>query len=126
MYAYFKKLHYFSTECIYSPNAYRGYARGFLKDLESIRPTAIVDIIHSANMMAVKEDVRLPVQGTCSNCGYIASQGLCKACIMLEGLNRGLPRLGIGKATASNLQQKIEKLQLESARHTETPSSSAW
>ena len=23
MYAYFKKLDYFSTECIYSPNAYR-------------------------------------------------------------------------------------------------------
>jgi tRNA(Ile)-lysidine synthase TilS/MesJ len=37
MYAYQKKLEYFSTECIYSPNAYRGHARTFLKDLESIR-----------------------------------------------------------------------------------------
>ena len=45
MYAYFKKLDYFSTECIYSPNAYRGYARTFLKDLEAIRPSAILDII---------------------------------------------------------------------------------
>ncbi|GJJ73985.1 cytoplasmic tRNA 2-thiolation protein 1 [Entomortierella parvispora] len=36
MYAYFKKLDYFSTECIYSPNAYRGYARVFLKDLEAL------------------------------------------------------------------------------------------
>lgn len=27
MYAHFRKLNYFSTECIYSPNAYRGYAR---------------------------------------------------------------------------------------------------
>lgn len=27
MYAHFKKLDYFSTECIYAPNAYRGYAR---------------------------------------------------------------------------------------------------
>ncbi len=34
MYAHFKKLDYFSTECIYSPNAYRGFAREFLKDLE--------------------------------------------------------------------------------------------
>lgn len=42
MYAYFKKLDYFSTECIYSPNAYRGNARTFLKDLEAIRPSAIV------------------------------------------------------------------------------------
>ena len=33
MYAYFKKLDYFSTECIYSPNAYRGFARDFLKVL---------------------------------------------------------------------------------------------
>lgn len=42
MYAYFKKLDYFSTECVYSPNAYRGHARTFLKDLESIRPSAII------------------------------------------------------------------------------------
>lgn len=42
MYAYFKKLDYFSTECIYSPNAYRGHARVFLKDLEAVRRTAIV------------------------------------------------------------------------------------
>ena len=41
-YAYFKKLDYFSTECIYSPNAYRGHARTFLKDLEAIRPSAII------------------------------------------------------------------------------------
>ena len=34
MYAYFKKLDYFSTECIYSPNAYRGFAHEFIKDLE--------------------------------------------------------------------------------------------
>ena len=41
-YAYFKQLDYFSTECIYSPNAYRGFAREFLKDLEAVRPTAIL------------------------------------------------------------------------------------
>ena len=41
-YAYFKKLDYFSTECVYSPNSYRGHARTFLKDLESIRPSAII------------------------------------------------------------------------------------
>ena len=48
MYAYHKKLDYFSTECIYSPNAYRGYVRELIKDLERIRPSTIVDIIHSA------------------------------------------------------------------------------
>lgn len=44
-YAYFKKLDYFSTECIYSPNAYRGYARTFLKDLEKMRPSAIIGVL---------------------------------------------------------------------------------
>ena len=57
-YAYFKKLDYFSTECIYSPDAYRGHARAFLKDLESARPSAIIDIIHSGEAFAVKEEVK--------------------------------------------------------------------
>ena len=113
MYAYFKKLDYFSTECVYSPNAYRGYARAFLKDLESIRPSAIVDIIHSGDCLSVKGDVRMPVQGTCTRCGYMASQDLCKACVLLEGLNRGLPRLGIGKVSGGNITAHIRKLELK-------------
>jgi cytoplasmic tRNA 2-thiolation protein 1 len=59
MYAYFKKLDYFSTECIYSPDAYRGHARAFLKDLEAARPSAIIDIIHSGEAWAMKEEVRV-------------------------------------------------------------------
>lgn len=47
MYAHFKKLIYFSTECTFAPNAYRGHARAFLKDLEKVRPSVIMDIIHS-------------------------------------------------------------------------------
>ena len=113
MYAYFKKLDYFSTECIYSPNAYRGHARTYLKDLEAIRPSTIIDIIHSGDSIGVKSDVKMPVQGTCTRCGYISSQPLCKACILLEGLNRGLPRLGIGKATGNNLAEHIKKLELK-------------
>lgn len=63
MYAYFNKLDYFSTECVYSPNAYRGYARAFIKDLEAIRPRAILDIIHSGEKLAVRKDAKLPQQG---------------------------------------------------------------
>lgn len=116
MYAFFKKLDYFSTECVYSPNAYRGHARTYLKDLEAIRPSTIIDIIHSGESLAVRSEVKLPVQGTCSRCGYIASQELCKACVLLEGLNRGLPRLGIGKATGHNLAEYIHKLQINDER----------
>lgn len=60
MYAYFKKLDYFSTECIYSPNAYRGYARTFLKDLEAIRPSSIIDIINSGECWQVEEGAANP------------------------------------------------------------------
>lgn len=122
MYAYFKKLYYFSTECIYSPEAYRGHVRSFLKNLEKVRPYAIIDIIHSGSgivysifslrwknfnelyffigeNMCVRDDVSLPTRGTCDKCGYVSSQSICKACMLLEGLNRGLPKLGIGKSS---------------------------
>ncbi|KAK3097293.1 hypothetical protein FSP39_008428, partial [Pinctada imbricata] len=92
MYAYFKKLDYFSTECIYSPNAYRGFARAYIKDLEKIRPSAIIDIIHSGECLSVSKSTKLPTQGVCERCGYISSNPICKACVLLEGLNRGLPR----------------------------------
>ena len=101
MYAYFKKLDYFSTECIYSPNAYRGHARTFIKDLEKIRPSSIMDIIHSGENLVFKSNVkdRLPTQGNCTRCGYVSSMDICKACLLLEGLNKGLPKLGIGKTS---------------------------
>jgi cytoplasmic tRNA 2-thiolation protein 1 len=99
MYAYFKKLDYFSTECIYSPNAYRGHARAFLKDLEALYPASILDIIRSgeafedASQTGAKSasgaPVKKPTQRTCERCGYISSNKLCKACVLLDGLNSG-------------------------------------
>jgi len=111
MYAYFKQLDYFSTECIYSPNAYRGYARSYIKEVEKIRPSAIIDIIHSGENLSITEKVksRLPTQGTCKECGYISSQETCKACVMLTGLNKGLPQLGIGKS--SKHKKSLKQLQ---------------
>ena len=38
----------------------------------------------------------------------------------MEGLNRGLPRLGIGKANGSNLKEHIKKLQLKEERGRES------
>ncbi|GAA5996071.1 Ncs6p [Rhodotorula paludigena] len=58
MYAYFKKLDYHSTECIYAPTAYRGYARALVKDLEAIRPSAIVDLIYSGEALAASLSLR--------------------------------------------------------------------
>ncbi|KAF9114196.1 cytosolic thiouridylase subunit Ctu1 [Mortierella sp. AM989] len=116
MYAYFKKLDYFSTECIYSPNAYRGHARVFLKDLEAIRRTAIVDIIHSGEALSASvqanESTKLPTMSNCTRCGYISSNELCKACLLLEGLNKGLPQLGIGHTTKIRRMHEAANLAL--------------
>ncbi|KYN39162.1 Cytoplasmic tRNA 2-thiolation protein 1 [Trachymyrmex septentrionalis] len=110
MYAYFKNLVYFSTECIYAPNAYRGHARAFLKDLEKIRPSAIIDIIHSGEQLQVKANVKMPERRNCTLCGFVSSQEICKACVLLEGLNRGLPKLGIGKSSKA---KKIMNLYMD-------------
>lgn len=102
MYAYFKKLVYFSTECVFAPNAYRGHARAFLKDLEKVRPSVIMDIIHSGEQLQFKDNIKKPERGICNRCKFVSSQQPCKACVLLEGLNRGLPKLGIGKKSKGN------------------------
>ncbi|XP_044754869.1 cytoplasmic tRNA 2-thiolation protein 1 [Coccinella septempunctata] len=99
MYAYFKKLVYFSTECTFSPNAYRGHARVLLKDLEKVDPSVIMNIIHSGESLKVNETSKMPTLQNCTRCGYVSSQDICKACILLEGLNTGEPNLGIGKSS---------------------------
>ncbi|KAG9317132.1 hypothetical protein JVU11DRAFT_1324 [Chiua virens] len=111
MYAYFKKLDYFSTECIYSPDAYRGHARTFLKDLEAARPTAIIDIIHSGEAFEVREDVKGNTETTtfpetCKRCGYMSSNELCKACTLLEGLERGVA----SSVTTDRARKKLDAL----------------
>lgn len=175
LYAYHKKLDYFSTECIYSPEAFRGSARTLIKDLEKIRPSSILDIVKSGEDMAAmvppeisassagtgaaeevgegcgtvngrssggemaaveaqlaqeewaaqnEVEITLPAQGSsnsleqvhtpkspipekqrsrgrqkvvkqtmgrCVKCGYISSQEVCKACMLLDGLNKARP-----------------------------------
>jgi cytoplasmic tRNA 2-thiolation protein 1 len=172
LYAHHKQLDYFSTECIYSPEAFRGSARTLIKDLERVRPTTILDIVRSGEDMArlcpgyeencangcatvpaaleevdggcgsavgrnaggemskldevlaeketleeqvvevVAEEIVVPVVplnasrqkkavtaksvGQCEKCGYMSSQKICKACVLLEGLNRSRPKIDVG------------------------------
>lgn len=186
LYAHHKGLDYFSTECIYSPEAFRGSARTLIKNLERVRPSAILDVVRSGEDMAklVPEEVsgrakgsttgdakdvlviegeeegaggcgsadgrsgggeigqmetnhlageeaqtreteittsrlkgqyhdrrdpcsdnvrkarksrKLPKQtmGQCVRCGYLSSQKICKACMLLEGLNKNRPKIEI-------------------------------
>uniref|UniRef100_A0A1B0GMH6 Cytoplasmic tRNA 2-thiolation protein 1 n=1 Tax=Phlebotomus papatasi TaxID=29031 RepID=A0A1B0GMH6_PHLPP len=123
MYAHFKRLVYFSTECVFAPNAYRGHARAFLKDLERIQPSVIIDIIHSGEQLAFRDAVKVPKRGTCERCGFVSSQQPCKACVLLEGLNKGLPRLGIGKKSkgermmAEHEKQLVARLNAHSVKN---------
>lgn len=184
LYAHHKKLEYFTTECIYSPEAFRGSARGLIKNLEKVRPSAILDIVRSGEDMArlvpghkpdnclckggkpapaevpaeeetggcgssngrssgnemaamevqlrtsetsteLETDVtaavplkarpdktkELPIRngptsqkqavpkkqvlGRCVKCGYMSSQSMCQACMLLEGLNKNRAQIQI-------------------------------
>jgi len=183
LYAHHKKLDYFSTECIYSPEAFRGSARSLIKQLERVRPSAILDLVRSGEdvarlvpgespsscgckgkkttpVVAVEDDIggcgstngrtpgnemaamekqlreneasegleidvtkvmsqkkdaatdkqrALPIRnanknskpitrqvlGNCKRCGYMSSQDICQACMLLEGLNKNRPQIQI-------------------------------
>ncbi|KAK0124292.1 nucleotidyltransferase [Cadophora gregata] len=210
LYAHHKKLDYFSTECIYSPEAFRGSARTLIKSLERVRPSAILDVVRSGEDMAklVPEEVTgisqcksqkvslssadgeedgaggcgnlngrtsggemadmekklqqdeeastreidiaslastgpsgqrhdrmdgekekrssakqglgkkltRQVLGTCKNCGYMSSQDICKACMLLEGLNKNRPKMEIEidveDEESSTLRRKMEGIAL--------------
>ena len=56
-------------------------------------------MIHSAENFRIElgSEGNLPQPKKCERCGYICSQSVCKACQLLEGLNKGLPSLGISR-----------------------------
>lgn len=207
LYAHHKKLDYFSTECIYSPEAFRGSARSLIKNLERVRPSAILDVVRSGEDMAklVPEEVtgishcksqkvslssadgevdgaggcgtngrssggemaemekklqqdeeaagreadvaslasndttgqrhdRIEAKsqkggkkelgkklvrqtlGTCTRCGYMSSQEICKACVLLDGLNKNRPKMEIILDTkdeeSSTLRMRMEGIAL--------------
>lgn len=73
LYAHHKKLDYFSTECIYSPEAFRGSARSLIKNLEKVRPSAILDIVRSGEDMARLVPGAAP-QSSCACAGGSATE----------------------------------------------------
>ncbi|RCK59524.1 Cytoplasmic tRNA 2-thiolation protein 1 [Candida viswanathii] len=144
LYAHYKKLDYFSTECTYAPEAFRGTARELLKALESIRPSCIMDIIYSGEhlVLAPKKPKRATARkngkkagsehevnadgsvslgkgerkdgNTCEKCGYLSSNKICKACMLLAGLEMNRAKVSIDNNTAvdgaAKLSKKLEQL----------------
>lgn len=202
LYALHRKLDYFSTECLYSPEAFRGSARALIKSLERVRPSAILDVVRSGESFvgmvppeisgvlptspsannsndvpplptpqeeegghcggegggempvfekqlkeneAAKERetevTTLPkkgprkqsikmkqTMGNCRKCGYMSSQELCKACVILEDLNKNRAQLGIEielddeeEEASSSVRRKMERLEM--AREAEVAGS---
>ncbi|BBG94771.1 repressor of lrx1 [Prunus dulcis] len=87
---------------------------------ESGGPRAILDIIKSGENFRISTSTKMPEQGTCERCGYISSQKWCKACVLLEGLNRGLPKLGIGRTRGLNNDDKKDTKQTNGTKSIES------
>ena len=133
LYAHYKKLDYFSTECTYAPEAFRGTARELMKNFEAVRPSCIVDIIASGENLVLKPK-KLSKTSTaagssssssnayfvdgnrCERCGYLSSNRICKACMLLEGLekSRAQSRIAMEDAIqphgAAKLMRTLENL----------------
>lgn len=114
LYAHYKNLDYFSTECTYSPEAFRGTARALIKNLEAVRPSAIIDVIHSGEsfLLTSLAKSRQPEATKCEQCGYISSNRVCKACTLLNGLNKGRAQVEINSAEVGSalLNKQLEHL----------------
>lgn len=113
MYAYYNELDYFSTECLYAPFAYRGFAREYLKELEKSDSKTIINIINSAESMRITTQRKATMNriSKCSQCGFISSNDICKACVLLEGLNKGRAKRVMGKTQKITVNK--QDIQLE-------------
>ena len=135
LYAHYKKLDYFSTECTYAPEAFRGTARELIKQLEAVRPSCIIDIIHSGEDLAVRvaaatatatTTTKVITQSTevdgnrCERCNYMSSNKVCQACLLLEGLEKSRASVEVEVETV-----KSDGTGSEKSSTTAAPSSTA-
>jgi cytoplasmic tRNA 2-thiolation protein 1 len=102
LYAHHKNLDYFSTECIYSPEAFRGSARALIKNLERVRPSAILDVVRSG------EDMARLVPGSDEGCG-----GACSSNIPVAEDEEG----GCGSAAGRTVGGDMEKMENQLAQN---------
>lgn len=94
LYAYFKKLNYFSNECTYAPSASRGDTRTLIKNLERIESKTILNIIKGAEAFSTSDTNHVDVK-KCLTCKHPTSSKdqVCNACGMVFKLSK----INIGK-----------------------------
>ncbi|KAI3379959.1 hypothetical protein SNEBB_002673 [Seison nebaliae] len=89
MYAHLRRLLYFTTECIYSPLAFRGYVRSLIKQMEMFDPKSIINIIHSAEQLSfANHQTNQRTLSSCERCGEFTSQSICQACLLIDRLEK--------------------------------------
>ena len=67
-----------------------------IKDLESTRPQAIVDIILSAEQIQIQSQPnKVITKNKCQSCGFMTSNKICKACILLSSLQKDKAKIGL-------------------------------
>ncbi|KAJ5403529.1 Cytoplasmic tRNA 2-thiolation protein 1 [Penicillium cosmopolitanum] len=72
---------------------------------------------NTKNTVKSSKAVKSQTLGHCERCGYISSQRVCKACTLLEGLNRNRPKTAIevgmeDEEGSSTLMRQMERTQL--------------
>lgn len=77
LYAHYKKLDYFSTECTYSNEAFRGPIKELIKHLCDVNPEIIENIIRQGDKLELKNQIKIPNRILCEKCGEISSNMLC-------------------------------------------------
>ncbi|EAN78267.1 TIGR00269 family protein, putative [Trypanosoma equiperdum] len=115
LYAHFKKLDYFTTECTYSKEAFRSEARTLLKNIEILQPRCILDTIRTGEQLRVKEQECATENppSACTRCGYVTSQSLCRACVLLQGLNMNGPAVCVREQPQPQQQQQQQNVEVE-------------
>src|SRR5436305_11384361 len=78
------------------------------------RPRAVST--HEKKQSSRRKQVR-QVMGQCEKCGYLSSQKICKACMLLEGLNKNRPstRIEVGiedEESSTTLMRQVGHLEL--------------
>jgi cytoplasmic tRNA 2-thiolation protein 1 len=84
-------------DCLHFPLLIARLFRNYVKELERIRPRSILDLIRSGESLALKEMEEQSALSKCTRCGYLSSQGVCKACLLLHGLATNQVNYGVGR-----------------------------
>ena len=81
-----------------------------MKNLEAVRPSCSIDIIQSGENLALKAKksnarkrvVKFVDGNRCARCGYLSSNNICKACMLLEGLEKSRAQVAIENDTSAD------------------------